>query len=145
METDILQFSVSDEAWTELTHRGKLMDAMLHPGAVFNRPADVLVHPLISEQEKRTILTAWARDALGVESVAPGIAQQLTAGARLDEVLDALEHCDPAAAGDYRGAAAYLRGERSRGERPSGHHRRRWPRVEQVCRLPGSPIPAPSQ
>ena len=120
METDKLEFSKPEQAWTDLTHRGKLMDAMLHPAAVFARPADVLAQAALSEQERRTILTAWARDALGVESVAPGLAQELAAGARLDEVIEALRSCDPAAAANYSGAAAYLRGERRRQRAETG-------------------------
>jgi len=111
-DAPVLEFSDPGAAWTDATHQGKLLDALLHPASVFARPADVLTHPALNHRERLMILNAWARDALGVESVAPGLAEQLAAGARLDEVLEALQQCDPSAAAGYVRAAVHLRGER---------------------------------
>ena len=71
------------------------LDAILHPGRVFARPADVLRDPRPSLAEKRAILASWASDACAVEAVPalrapPGSPQPIA----FDEVMDALRALD---------------------------------------------------
>jgi hypothetical protein len=44
------------------------LNALLHPGTVFDRPRDVLAHPSLSISEKRAILASWASDASAIAS-----------------------------------------------------------------------------
>ena len=39
------------------------INALLHPGTVFDHPREVLAHPSLSVSEKRAILASWASDA----------------------------------------------------------------------------------
>jgi hypothetical protein len=39
------------------------LNAILHPGSVFDHPRDVAADPTISIGEKRAILASWASDA----------------------------------------------------------------------------------
>jgi hypothetical protein len=69
--------------------------ALLHPGATFDHPLDVVTHPELSLSEKRAILASWASDAAAVASCpalrAPeGLKRPVT----IDEVLDALKALD---------------------------------------------------
>jgi len=67
------------------------LNALLHPGTVFDHPAEVLTHPSLSISEKRAILASWASDASAIASCpalrAPaGLREPVT----IDEILDAL-------------------------------------------------------
>jgi hypothetical protein len=42
--------------------------ALLHPGAVFEHPEDVVMHPSLTLAEKRAILASWASDASAIAS-----------------------------------------------------------------------------
>jgi hypothetical protein len=66
-------------------------NALLHPGAVFAHPRDVVSHPGLTLAEKRAILASWASDASAIASCptlrAPnGLKQPV----HIDEILEAL-------------------------------------------------------
>lgn len=44
------------------------LNALLHPGTVFEHPKDVVAHPDLSISEKRAILASWASDASAIAS-----------------------------------------------------------------------------
>jgi hypothetical protein len=44
------------------------LNAILHPGSVFDHPLDVVTDLTISIGEKRAILASWASDAAAVAS-----------------------------------------------------------------------------
>jgi hypothetical protein len=44
------------------------LNAILHPGTVFDHPRDVLADATLSRAEKRAILASWASDAAAVTS-----------------------------------------------------------------------------
>src|SRR3982074_1169412 len=44
------------------------LNAILHPGSVFDHPRDVLADTTLSRAEKRAILASWASDAAAVTS-----------------------------------------------------------------------------
>jgi hypothetical protein len=44
------------------------LNALLHPGSVFDHPKDVLADAGLSRAEKRAILASWASDAAAVAS-----------------------------------------------------------------------------
>ncbi|KQP39175.1 hypothetical protein [Methylobacterium sp. Leaf106] len=82
--------SASFEAW----------QAVVAPGDVFRHPREVLAHPLLSREEKRTILASWVSDACALEN-APGL--RCLTGARAEPVtvealLTALAELDGGAA-----------------------------------------------
>ena len=67
------------------------LNALLHPGSVYDRPADVVADQTLSIGEKRAILASWASDAAAVASnpalrELPGSHRRVT----IDEVLEAL-------------------------------------------------------
>lgn len=71
------------------------LNAILHPGSVYDHPRDVLVDQTISIGEKRAILASWASDAAAVASnpalrELPGTRRTVT----IDEVLEALSALD---------------------------------------------------
>ena len=67
------------------------LNAVLHPGTVFDHPRDVVADATLSLSEKRAILASWASDAAAVAS---NPALRELAGRRrivtIDEVLEAL-------------------------------------------------------
>lgn len=70
-------------------------DALLHPGAAFDHPKDVIAHPFLSIAEKRAILASWASDAAAIASspalrVGPGLKAPVT----VDEIFEALRELD---------------------------------------------------
>ncbi|WP_339159289.1 hypothetical protein [Methylobacterium bullatum] len=65
--------SASFEAW----------QAVVAPGDVFRHPREVLAHPLLNREEKRTILASWVSDACALEN-APGL--RCLTGARAEPV-----------------------------------------------------------
>jgi hypothetical protein len=71
------------------------LNAILHPGSVYDHPRDVLTDQSISLGEKRAILASWASDAAAVASnpalrELPGSRRLVT----IDEVLEALSALD---------------------------------------------------
>jgi hypothetical protein len=44
------------------------INALLHPGTVFDHPKDVLADASLSVSEKRAILASWASDASAIAS-----------------------------------------------------------------------------
>ena len=71
------------------------INALLHPGTIFNHPRDVLANPSLSISEKRAILASWASDASAIASCpAPRAPADLTAPVTIDEILEALCELD---------------------------------------------------
>jgi len=68
-------------------------DALLHPGAVFEHPKDVLHHTSLTSAEKRAILASWASDATAIASF-PSMRSPagLKKPVSIDEILEA--RCD---------------------------------------------------
>ena len=80
-----------------IDHADNIIDlnAILHPGSVYDHPRDVIADTTISIAEKRAILASWASDAASVTSnpalrELPGSSQMVT----IDEVLEALSALD---------------------------------------------------
>lgn len=71
------------------------LNAVLHPGTVFDHPRDVVAEAGLSLAEKRAILASWASDAAAVTS---NPALRELAGTRrivtIDEILEALSMLD---------------------------------------------------
>jgi len=71
------------------------LNAILHPGSVYDHPRDVVADTTLSTAEKRAILASWASDAAAVASNPafrefPGSNRIVT----IDEVLEALSALD---------------------------------------------------
>jgi hypothetical protein len=71
------------------------LNAILHPGSVYDHPRDVVADTAISIHEKRAILASWASDAAAVASnpalrELPGSHRFVT----IDDVLEALSALD---------------------------------------------------
>jgi hypothetical protein len=69
------------------------INALIHPGTVFEHPRDVVAHPSLTISEKRAILASWASDASAIASC-PSLRAPagLKAPVALDDILEAL--CD---------------------------------------------------
>jgi hypothetical protein len=71
------------------------INALLHPGTIFDHPKDVLTHPNLSISEKRAILASWASDASAIASCpALRAPDGLKAPVSIDEILEALCELD---------------------------------------------------
>lgn len=71
------------------------LNALLHPGTVFDQPRDVLAHPSLSISEKRAILASWASDASAIASCpALRAPSSLRAPVSIDAILEALCELD---------------------------------------------------
>jgi hypothetical protein len=90
---------IQEEDMTNLdrSYDGNVYDlnAILHPGSVFDHPRDVLADPSLSRAEKRAILASWASDAAAVTSCPalreiPGAKRTVS----IDEILEALATLD---------------------------------------------------
>jgi hypothetical protein len=71
------------------------LNAILHPGSVYDHPRDVVADTTISIREKRAILASWASDAAAVASN-PAL-RELPGShhfASIDDVLEALSALD---------------------------------------------------
>ncbi|TYL96146.1 hypothetical protein FXB40_12565 [Bradyrhizobium rifense] len=67
------------------------LNAILHPGTVFDHPRDVVSDPDLSLAEKRAILASWASDASAIASCPSLRAPDgLKAPVTIDEILKAL-------------------------------------------------------
>jgi hypothetical protein len=71
------------------------LNALLHPGSVFDHPRDVLADTSLSRAEKRAILASWASDAAAVAScpalrAVPGASTVVS----IDDILEALSSLD---------------------------------------------------
>ena len=71
------------------------LNAILHPGSVFDHPRDVLADATLSRAEKRAILASWASDAAAVSScpslrAVPGAKAVVS----IDDILEALSSLD---------------------------------------------------
>jgi hypothetical protein len=86
------------------------LNAILHPGSVYDHPRDVVADPTLSAGEKRAILASWASDAAAVASnpalrEIPGSRRLVT----IDEVLEALSALDPKPKGPPGGKPARIK------------------------------------
>jgi hypothetical protein len=86
------------------------LNAILHPGTVYDHPRDVVSDPALTASEKRAILASWASDAAAVASnpalrELPGSQRMVT----IDEVLEALSALDPTPKGPPGGKAARIK------------------------------------
>ena len=71
------------------------INALLHPGTIFDHPRDVLAHEALSISEKRAILASWASDASAIASCpALRAPAALKAPVTIDEILEALCELD---------------------------------------------------
>jgi hypothetical protein len=71
------------------------LNAILHPGSVFDHPRDVLADTTLSRAEKRAILASWASDAAAVSSC-PAL-RAIPGGKApvpIDDILEALSSLD---------------------------------------------------
>jgi len=67
------------------------LNALLHPGTVFEHPRDVVADPALSLSEKRAILASWASDASAIASCpALRAPDGLKAPVHIDHILEAL-------------------------------------------------------
>ncbi|QOG23420.1 MULTISPECIES: hypothetical protein [Bradyrhizobium] len=67
------------------------LNTLLHPGATFEHPRDVVSNRTLSRSEKRTILASWASDASAMASCPSLRAPSgLKAPVTIDEILKAL-------------------------------------------------------
>jgi hypothetical protein len=71
------------------------LNAILHPGSIFDHPRDVLAEASLSRAEKRAILASWASDAAAISScpalrAVPGTKRIVS----IDEILEALSDLD---------------------------------------------------
>ena len=85
------------------------VEALVDPASVFRDPEEVVHHPWLTHQEKRTILLSWARDELVAEQVTSRLAPELRVRSRIDAVVEALATFDDAAAVEYTSAVAVIR------------------------------------
>jgi len=70
-------------------------EALLHPGAVFDHPNDVVTHPDLTLAEKRAILASWASDASAIASCPTLRAPKgLKDPVSIDSILEALCELD---------------------------------------------------
>jgi hypothetical protein len=95
-----------------IDHTDNIIDlnAILHPGSVYDHPRDVVADPTLSISEKRAILASWASDAAAVASN-PAL-RELSGSKRMvaiDEILDALRAFDNTPNGPPGGKPARLR------------------------------------
>jgi hypothetical protein len=70
------------------------LNAILHPGSVFDHPRDVLADATLSRAEKKAILASWASDAAAVTSNPAYRAMPGKAPVSIDDILEALSALD---------------------------------------------------
>jgi hypothetical protein len=70
------------------------LNAILHPGSVFDHPRDVLADTSLSLGEKRAILASWASDAAVVASNPALRAMPGKTAVSIDDILEALSSLD---------------------------------------------------
>src|SRR3954447_16006610 len=71
------------------------INALIHPGTVFQHPKDVVSHPTLTLAEKRAILASWASDASAISSCpALRAPEGLKAPVTIDSILEALCELD---------------------------------------------------
>jgi hypothetical protein len=70
------------------------LNALLHPGSVFDHARDVLADTSLSRAEKRAILASWASDAAAVASCPALRAVPGGSTVSIDEIREALSSLD---------------------------------------------------
>jgi len=85
------------------------IDALVDPAGTFRDPQQVARHDGLSYEEKRAILTSWARNEFVIEAAARSW-PELKPQSRVDAVLDTLALFDAPAAEEYRSAVQTVRG-----------------------------------
>jgi hypothetical protein len=86
------------------------LNAILHPGSVYDHPRDVVADTTLSIGEKRAILASWASDAAAIASN-PAL-RELSGSNRtvtIDEVFEALSALDNPPKGPPGGKPARVR------------------------------------
>jgi hypothetical protein len=65
-----------------IDHTNNVVDlnAILHPGSVYDHPRDVVADTMLSTGEKRTILASWASDAAAVALIPHFVSFQARTG-----------------------------------------------------------------
>jgi hypothetical protein len=100
------------------------LNALLHPGSVFEHPRDVLRDTNLATAEKRAILASWASDAAAVAS---NPALREWPGARrvvsIDEVLEALTELDGGPQGPPGGKTMRMKSTSRVGDSATCPHR----------------------
>jgi len=86
------------------------LNAILHPGSVYDHPRDVVADQTVSLGEKRAILASWTSDAAAVASnpalrELPGSRRLVT----IDDVLEALSALDHHPKGPLGGKPARMK------------------------------------
>ena len=67
------------------------LNAIIHPGMIFEHPRDVVADSTLSVSEKRAILASWASDASAISSCpALRAPEGLKAPVTIDEIWEAL-------------------------------------------------------
>ena len=71
------------------------LNALIHPGSVYDHPRDVLADEELTVAEKRSILASWASDAAAVTSrsllrAIPGRRKPVS----IDDILESLSELD---------------------------------------------------
>jgi len=90
------------------------VQALLTPGRVFDDPREIAQPPWFTDEEKRAVLTSWARDELAIEHMAQTSRPEVKPELRTDRVIEALAEFDAAAAGEYLSAVRSIRARRGR-------------------------------
>lgn len=86
-----------------------LAETLVDPRSAFRHPAEVVTHPLLSREEKRTILISWIRDEIMLEHMASHVLPELKPASQIEAVMRALQDIDPHAAAEYHAAAQAIR------------------------------------
>src|SRR5437016_5026093 len=94
-DNGLLKIELVREIPEAMKPRRIAVNAVIHPGTVFDHPRDVVSHPTLTLAEKRAILASWASDASAIASCpALRAPDGLKAPVTIDEILDALCELD---------------------------------------------------
>lgn len=88
-----MDHAVRPEQQIEISDRD--LDALLQPGSKYARPIDVLTDPVLTNEQRRAVLSAWASDACAVTSC-PALRRPAFAvePVTFDEIMDAMRELD---------------------------------------------------
>lgn len=83
------------------------LEPLLHPSQVYEHPADVVIDPDLSLNEKRAVVASWASDACAIEAAPALRTGRDGRRVRFDDIMEALRMLDrqsctvPASGHDY--------------------------------------------